>query len=923
MIKMTRGLNQDILGQLARFGLTGLINTIIDFAIFNLLLSLTSWTKGPGLLCINFIAVIVAAANSFYMNRRFTFRASAQPAQFRQFVISTLCGMALNSLGVMVFANVEYSNSWATAGALNLGKVCGAILSASWNFLLYRHWVFAVPPGLSDQETAAAVPGLTSIIIPAYNESQRLPERLASLAGTLSDRFPLEILVINDGSTDDTAAIVNTAAKRYPNIHGHSYYPNLGKGAAVKTGMLKARGQFLIFTDADESFSPEHIESVAAKLQAGSSVVIACRQTVSGERCKGEPGIRHIMGRTFNRLVQHLLLPGLGDTQCGLKGFRSDIARSIFPRQTTKGYAFDVEILALARAMGYVIEQVPVTITDSPGSRVNKLLDPFVMLFDILRIKWSLSVNLNKPGNRRPIWRPLAWSSALFASALALRIPWLWEFPRFIDELKEVNLAYQIYLGQAYPLHNAAHDIGAMHNYLLAALFYLLGPGIYWPRLYVASISALGIVLIYYLGKSLYGKYTGLLAAIFLLFNGMHILNSHMAWANCTTPTFFTAALLALAAAEHKRNGRLLVLSGLLWAAALQTHASVIIYIPVIVMYVLSPGFKKRSGISPKWHLLTASVFLLGYLNMIWYNIESFGGSIRWLSNKGYALEQHPGIHSYLPNQEQMLTELVRTLSSSYGQHAHLWQYLSHPFFVLALILLVFGAYRSYLRHDIRTIPLCLMLAGFLVMPAINQRYVFYMATRYIMPIVICAFLMIAEALVYLFSRVGFSHSRKAIPIALAAVMLISSLQYLPYANYCTKRLDTNLSNRLALDLVGASQQMTHESGSLILLDKNLPIENSPLPYLLALTSQPFRELPITSTESIRSEGLVPVRTGTSQQSSHLVAIISDKNYHAMADKLNPQHKACFSNRVILPVYNQQPRHVYVLQWDAVPSLEK
>ncbi|MGE5390632.1 MAG: glycosyltransferase [Deltaproteobacteria bacterium] len=909
-----------MLGQLMRFGFTGLINTVIDFAIFNLFLSLTGWTNGPGLLVINLIAVTAAATNSFYMNRHYTFRASAQSTQFRQFIIATLCGMALNSLGVMLFSKLAVFTPWTATEALNLGKLCGAVISAVWNFLLYRHWVFKRPLEAAKTESADTVPGLTSIIIPAYNESRRLPQRLVSLASSLSNRFPLEILVVDDGSTDDTAELVRLAADHYPNINCHSYHPNKGKGQAVKTGMLEARGEYLIFTDADDSFSPEHIELMAGRLQMGSEVVIACRQTRDGERSQGESGIRRMMGRTFNRLVQGLILPGFSDTQCGLKGFRSDIAHRVFSRQVINGFAFDVEILALTRTMGYAIEQIPVSIADSPGSRVNKLLDPIRMLLDILRVKVSLAANLYELENKKPVLGPLAWSSALFTLALALRVPWLWEFPRFIDELKEVNLAYQIYLGQALPLHNAAHDIGAMHNYLLAGLFRLLGPSIYWPRLYVACISALGVVLVYHLGKRLYGKYTGLLAAVLLAFNGMHILNSHMAWANCTTPAFFTAALLALAAAEKEKKGWCLILSGLLWAAALQTHASVIIFIPVIAIYVLSPGFRQRSSIHLKWHAATLSVFLLGYFNMIWYNIASRGGSIRWLSTKKYALEQHLGLQSYLANLEQMAAELVRTLSSCYGQHDHLWQYLSHPFFILALVLLLYGAYRSFLRHDIGTLPLWLLLAAFLVMPAINQRYVFYMATRYIMPVVICSLLMTAEASVHLFSLVNKPLSSKAVPVALAAVLLVSSLQYIPYAVYCTARLDTNLSNRLALDVVSAAIDMSSEPGSLVLLDKNLPVENSPFPSLLALTSRTYRELPITSAASIDSEGLVPLRTGAPQPGHHLVAIISDKNYHAIANQLDPQHKACFSNRVILPAISRQPRHVYVLQWDAAPS---
>jgi len=904
-----------MLAQLMRFGLTGIINTLIDFSIFNLMLFITDYKNGPALLAINLLAVIIAAVNSYYMNQRFTFRTRPHNTQVQRFIVATLCGIALNSLGVMVFSRLVWLIPWSTTGTLNLGKLVGAILSTTWNFALYRNWVFK-RNSAPEPEFPSILPGLISIIIPAYNESQRLPRRLAVLAEALCDRFPLEILVVDDGSTDNTADLTRSFATHHPNIHCHSYQPNQGKGQAVKTGMLSARGEFLIFADADDSFNPEHIEMMAQKLQEGAPVVIACRETREGKRSQGESGRRRVMGQVFNRLVQGLLLPGMKDTQCGLKGFQSSIARRIFSLQRIRGFAFDVEILALTRALDHKIHQLPVHIADSSGSKVNQWLDPLKMLLDIGRVKISLITNNYGLDRERSSLAPMAWGSALFASALALRIPWLWEFPRFIDELKEVNLAYQIYLGQARPLHNAAHDIGAMHNYILAGLFHLLGPDIYWPRLYVACISAFGVVLVYHLGKRLYGKNAGVLAAVFLLFNGMHILNSHMAWANCTTPAFFAAALLATIMAEQKRSGRYLVLAGLLWAATLQTHASVIIYIPVIAIFVLTPGFRRRSGIARGWYFSSGIVFLAGYLNMIWYNLTSRGGSIRWLSTKTYALEQQPGIQNYLANLEQMVTELVRTLSSCYGQHNHMWQYLAHPFFLLALCLLFYGAYLSYRCHDLRSLPLWLLLFACLVMPAVNQRYVFYLATRYIMPVVICALLIVTQALLQLGSRLRHLQSHKVMPAALAACLVLFTLQYLPYARYCMSNLDTNASNRLALKVLTATRQMSSRQNTLVLLDKNLPVENHPFPYLLALSAQNYRELPITSTASISKSGQIIVHKRPSLSNYHLIAILSDESYRLMAGKLTPQQQVCFSNRVILPKANRQPRHIYVLQWE-------
>lgn len=903
-----------ILTQLLKFALTGITNTLIDFTVFNLLLSLTHISSGPGLLLINLLAVAAAAVNSFYMNRGFTFRATAHRAQAPQFIIATLTGMALNSLGVMVFSALTPIIPFPHTVTLNLGKGAGAILSSVWNFIAYRNWVFSRSVPGSDRELAVVVPGLTSVIIPAFNESHRLPGRLRELASYLPPQFPVEILVVDDGSTDDTADLARSFAEDHPCITCHSYHSNQGKGMAVRTGMLKARGQYLIFTDADDSFSPQQIELVARQLHRGSPVVIACRPVLAGERTQGESRLRCIMGKTFNRIVQVLLLPGLNDTQCGLKGFENSAARQIFSRQRVKGFAFDVEILSLARAMKYDIHQQPVAIADCSGSRVNQLLDPLCMLRDIIRIKWFMTFNsygLNRPG---PSLAPLALGAGLFSTALALRLPWLWQFPRFIDELNEVNLAYQIYLGHTLPLHNAAHDIGAMHNYLLAGLFRLLGPGIYWPRLYVACLSALGVVLVYKLGKRLYGHYAGLLAAVFLLFNGMHILNSHMAWANCTTPTFFTAALLALVNAEKEHNGKYLLLSGILWAAALQTHASVIIYIAVIFIYVLTPGFRQRSGIALKWRLYSLTAFLLGYFNMLYYNLVSRGGSFRWLSTKDYALEQHHNVSSYLLNLEQMAAELLRTLSSCYGQHTHLWQYLNEPFFLLALLLLVYGGYLSYRHHDIHSLPFWFLLADLVVMPIINHRYVFYLATRYIMPVVICSLLMMTLALRQLGQAIFIVQPKKAVSVALVTGLLfLSALQYVPYTRYCLSQLDSNASNRLALEVWAAATRMASEHDSMVLIDESLPLENHPLPCLLALTSQPYRETAISPDTPVNGGGFV---SDLSPARNHLIAIVSDQSYRRIARYITPNHKTCFTSRVVLPTAAKEPRNIYVLVWD-------
>ncbi|MGE5406009.1 MAG: glycosyltransferase family 39 protein, partial [Candidatus Saccharibacteria bacterium] len=267
--------------------------------------------------------------------------------------------------------------------------------------------------------------------------------------------------------------------------------------------------------------------------------------------------------------------------------------------------------------------------------------------------------------DKRELIKDWVLGVVLFVTALALRIPYLWIIPRHIDELKEVKLAFDIFKGVSLPLHNAAWDIGAMHNYILSIIFWLFGPNINAPRLYVAVISALTVAVVYYLGKKMFGFWVGVLSAGLLLTNGMHIMVSHMAWANCTTPFFFVLSMLALLAAERRRDGRWLIASAFLWALTLQTHSSVVIYILVAFIYATGPNFREAIG-SIKWYYGAVVAFAVGYANMIYFNLiqEPFG-SLFFLAKKSYALETKPGLVSYFENANQMLIELLRTISAT------------------------------------------------------------------------------------------------------------------------------------------------------------------------------------------------------------------------------------------------------------------
>ncbi len=892
-------------GQIYRFLIVGLLNTAIDFAVFNLLISVSGIRTGLGLVLINITAVFIAIVNSYILNRTWTFK-SRDPnytTQLPRFLLASVTGMFINTATVWLLPLLLWPGTAPSYLALNGIKLLGAILSASWNFISYRYWVFKKEN--KAVEFPPYQPGLISIIIPAYNEALRLPERLKSLASTLPSSFPVEIIVVDDGSSDTTAGVTLLISETFPQISCISYARNQGKGKAVRTGMLAARGEFLIFSDADNTFTPRHIESLIDKLKAGNSVAIACRHSTNGQRIEGESWQRRLMGKGFNHLVQAILLPGIKDSQCGLKGFHYQAAREIFCRQRLNGFAFDVEVLALARALSYEITELEVKAVDCTGSRVNPLLAPAQMLIDLFRVRKALFFNAYAlPGGNRSILRS-GLLLGVFIAALGLRLPWLWEIPRFIDELKEVSLAYMIYTGEFLPLHNAAHDIGAMHNYILAGLFKILGPNIYLPRFYVAVTAAFTVPLLYHLGTRLYGRRAGLLAAVLLLFNGMHILVTHMAWSNCTTPFFFTLALIATLNAERKKSGPWLVLAALLWAATLQTHSSAIIYLLAAAIYLLRPSFRLETGIKLRWYFTAALALLGGYANMIYFNIISRGGSLRWLNRKSYALEPEPGLISYLKNLHNMLVELLRTLSSTYSSHDHLLHYLTHPLFSLSLLLLLVGGVLAWKQK--KALPLWMIAAGFLIIPILNERYSFFLATRYIMPVFICSLLLVAAGAVYVYDRIYCSiKNRKAFQAtAITTAALLVCLQFVPYYNYCRSKEVTNESNRLALDVVTLTQQLSAQTDTMVLLDQGLPLENQPLPYLLTIDQQPYQESNFDSWPSFVGGN------------GRFIAILSDESYKKLSSFIKEGRVSSFTCTVTLPRPSKEERKVHVVEWQS------
>lgn len=230
-------------------------------------------------------------------------------------------------------------------------------------------------------------PPQLSVVIPAFNEAARLPATLVRIKEYLEQTsLSHEILVVDDGSRDDTAACAQAALPG--SVRVLSNEKNRGKGFAVRRGMLEARGARRLMSDADLSTPIEELERLMRKMDEGFDVVIASRALPGANVVVRQPFFRENVGRLFNVLVQALLLPGLHDTQCGFKLWGAAAAGEGFSRARLDGFSFDVEVLYLARRSGRRIAEVPVTWRNDAASRVT-LMRGCAAFLDLLRIRWN------------------------------------------------------------------------------------------------------------------------------------------------------------------------------------------------------------------------------------------------------------------------------------------------------------------------------------------------------------------------------------------------------------------------------------------------------------------------------------------------------------------------------------------------------
>ena len=229
-----------------------------------------------------------------------------------------------------------------------------------------------------------------SIVIPAFNEAARIPATLQSVLACIRERgWQAEVIVVNDGSTDETADIVRGFMAQAPELRMMENPGNRGKGYSVRAGMLEARGQIVMFTDTDLSSPIDEAERLFAPIVAGADIAIGSRWLESSRQTHRQPLYRQFFGRCFNAVTRMVMGLPFADTQCGFKAFTRQAAQTVFRLQTIERWGFDPEILFIARKRGYRIVEVGVSWAHDKRSRMSYLRDGIVMLQEIATIRWN------------------------------------------------------------------------------------------------------------------------------------------------------------------------------------------------------------------------------------------------------------------------------------------------------------------------------------------------------------------------------------------------------------------------------------------------------------------------------------------------------------------------------------------------------
>jgi len=386
-------LDNHVLRQFVKYVIVGCVVTAIDMAVLHLCYRILhipiKVSVIAGFMCGN--------VSSFIFNKYYTFRnfSKAVVRQYAKYFVTSMTGLLWTLFLMTLF--YEKLNLFASMTSYNylLCKMIVAVLVMFWNFTIIRHWTlthYTLPPLLPVPEEKLKRDIQLSIIIPAYNEENRLPGTVKAVTDWMGrQNYSYEIIIVDDGSTDNTVSKIRELNK----TSGHpltllSLSSNQGKGTAVREGMLHACGRFRLFMDADHQIDIRELEAFIPhfdeyRVIIGSKYARDINKT--GARISA---IRKFVSRLGNCIIRLLFNLKVRDTQCGFKVFPGSLAEHLFRLQKVSGFAFDVEIIALSALYKMQILELPITLKDTNESRVRTFTDSIKVFRDLLKIKLNI-----------------------------------------------------------------------------------------------------------------------------------------------------------------------------------------------------------------------------------------------------------------------------------------------------------------------------------------------------------------------------------------------------------------------------------------------------------------------------------------------------------------------------------------------------
>jgi dolichyl-phosphate beta-glucosyltransferase len=369
--------------QFFKYCIVGVLGTFVDLGALYVLVEYFEMAVMPAVV----LSFLLAVVNNYVLNKIWTFgsRSKNYRKQFIKFLIVSVVGLGLTVGFMYVF--VEVFVIWYM-----IAKALTSLIVLVWNFLGNKYWTFKISPRLFHKLSEYKYD--VSIIVPSYNEENRIKGTLLAIEDFIeSSSLKIEVLVVDDGSSDKTCEVVEKEIKDVDyDLKLVRSGKNYGKGNAVRLGVEAAVGEYILFTDADNSTPIQELDKFWKFIEEGYDVIIGSRYLKNSDVKVRQSRLRILIGRAGNILIRLFLITGIKDTQCGFKLFTHKAAKDIFSRQKVRRFGFDMEALVVAKSLDYSIKEVPVSWFNSVESRVRPVRDSLRTLKDLAYIKlnsWS------------------------------------------------------------------------------------------------------------------------------------------------------------------------------------------------------------------------------------------------------------------------------------------------------------------------------------------------------------------------------------------------------------------------------------------------------------------------------------------------------------------------------------------------------